>query len=277
MLDPAQKELIRKRAYVPEHLIDYVQAISRAEPYLQDSHLCFLKKDHLIFIGYPLAKGPSMEMALNSARDRFKPASVAILAPSIRLPGVDPASLGRDDYYILDLPLGSLAPKVANMVRRAEQETASGQGMFGQEHLCLIEDFIARRLLNKDQVKIYRGITDYLARSPSAIVLEARKNGDLKAFNIVDLSSKSCAFFMFSFRNQDNPQPGVSDLLFKNMADLAWERRKKTLNLGLGINSGIRRFKEKWGGYPAWPQESIFLDRAKKTTMEEIVDLLRPR
>ncbi|MDD5245241.1 MAG: hypothetical protein PHU49_14630, partial [Syntrophorhabdaceae bacterium] len=34
------------------------------------------------------------------------------------------------------------------------------------------------------------------------------------------------------------------------MINLAQEKGKNLINLGLGVNSGIRRFKEKWGGVP---------------------------
>jgi hypothetical protein len=34
------------------------------------------------------------------------------------------------------------------------------------------------------------------------------------------------------------------------MIELTREQGKKEINLGLGVNEGIRRFKEKWGGVP---------------------------
>ena len=37
--------------------------------------------------------------------------------------------------------------------------------------------------------------------------------------------------------------------------------QKKAVNLGLGINSGIRRFKEKWGGAPFLKYSSVFVDK----------------
>lgn len=42
----------------------------------------------------------------------------------------------------------------------------------------------------------------------------------------------------------------LSDLLFYEMINLAKEHGKGYINLGLGVNEGIRRFKEKWGGVP---------------------------
>jgi hypothetical protein len=34
------------------------------------------------------------------------------------------------------------------------------------------------------------------------------------------------------------------------MIKLTQEQGKDIINLGLGVNAGIRRFKEKWGGIP---------------------------
>jgi hypothetical protein len=36
---------------------------------------------------------------------------------------------------------------------------------------------------------------------------------------------------------------------------MAREYGKGYINLGLGVNPGIRRFKEKWGGKPSLPYE----------------------
>ena len=41
--------------------------------------------------------------------------------------------------------------------------------------------------------------------------------------------------------------PGASDLLFSEMAQLAQSEGKEAINLGLGVHTGIRRFKEKMG------------------------------
>ena len=55
--------------------------------------------------------------------------------------------------------------------------------------------------------------------------------------------------------------PGASDLLLREMVNLAHAEGKKTINLGLGINTGIRRFKEKWGGVPFLPYTSAIVHR----------------
>jgi len=45
------------------------------------------------------------------------------------------------------------------------------------------------------------------------------------------------------------------------MVNLAQSEGKKTINLGLGINKGIRQFKEKWGGVPFLPYASALVHR----------------
>ena len=49
--------------------------------------------------------------------------------------------------------------------------------------------------------------------------------------------------------------------LFLEMVRLAEREGKKAINLGLGINSGIRRFKQKWGGFPFLPYASALIRR----------------
>jgi hypothetical protein len=45
------------------------------------------------------------------------------------------------------------------------------------------------------------------------------------------------------------------------MVNLAQTEGKKAVNLGLGVNSGIRRFKEKWGGVPFLNYSSALVDK----------------
>jgi hypothetical protein len=45
------------------------------------------------------------------------------------------------------------------------------------------------------------------------------------------------------------------------MVNLAQAEGKKAINLGLGVNAGIRRFKEKWGGVPFLPYASAMIRR----------------
>ena len=91
------------------------------------------------------------------------------------------------------------------------------------------------------------------------MLLEARKGKKLVAFNIVDLGAAYYAFYLFNFRSSKHNVPGASDMLVHEMVNLALIEGKKAVNLGLGINPGIRRFKEKWGGTPFMKYASAFV------------------
>ena len=54
MLNSSERAYILARAYTPEHLPDYVGAISKTEAFLIRDFVAHLRESHLIFIGYPL-------------------------------------------------------------------------------------------------------------------------------------------------------------------------------------------------------------------------------
>ena len=86
MITTVQQSYIEEHAYLPEHIVPYVTAVSKAEPFLLDDFLVYVKKNHLIFVGYPL-KEPfeekRMKKVLDQAIRRFKPKEIALTAPSI--------------------------------------------------------------------------------------------------------------------------------------------------------------------------------------------------
>jgi hypothetical protein len=67
--------------------------------------------------------------------------------------------------------------------------------------------------------------------------------------------------------------PGASDLLFQEMTNLAQAEGKGTLNLGLGVHPGVRRFKEKWGGTPFLTHASAVVN-LKPLEMGRLADKL---
>ena len=275
MINREDSSRIYQHAYLPEHLPGYVETLSGARPRLQGNYLCFTRKAHLIFIGYPLGV-PSDDTpgAYASACEQFDPDTVALIAPEIWL---DPATLDlhpRDSYYRLHLPLGSLNPEVAYMVRRAEKELEVRFGRFGKEHKKLIKHFIGSHDLTAEQVHIFRHVDKYVKRSKTARLLEARRAAQLAAFTIADMGSAEYAFYLFNFRAPKIPVPGASDLLFNEMVRLAQLEGKQAINLGLGINPGIRRFKKKWGGVPFLPYHSAFVQRRPSLFPEKLADKL---
>jgi len=254
MLTSEEREFIYHKAYVPEHLPDYVEAIAGAEPFLHEGYLCFVRTGRLIFVGYPLhGESDRAPVAYESACKRFRPSSVAIVAPTIWVEANALNGFIEDSYYRLQLPLAALTTDLSYMVRRASRELTVVKGTFVKDHKNLIDLFIAARQVSAGHREIFSRIPKYLLNSSTAVVLEARRGEELVAFNIIDLGSIDHCFYLFNFRSLKPNVPGACDLLFFEMARLAEAEEKKTLNLGLGINAGVRRFKEKWGAVPFLP------------------------
>lgn len=264
MLSSDEQNRIFQKAYVPEHLPDYVSAISGSEPFLFKDYLCYFHRTHLIFIGYPLADNPAeIAQVYPAACKRFNPQTIVLVADE-QLPQLegDPTQ-PADHYYRLNLPLKSLSPDVAYMVRRAERELKFKVGQFGRAHKKIIKDFIGRQDLSDEQVHIFKHVKNYLKRSKTTLLLEARKAGRLVAFSIVDMGSARYAFYQFNFRSAGIAVPGASDLLFNEMVQLAQSEGKQAINLGLSVHPGIRRFKQKWGGVPFLNHHSVFIQRSQ--------------
>ena len=266
MLTNAERHKIYQHAYLPEHLTDYVEAVSGANPFLIEQFLCFHRRRHLVFIGYPLGdENADIQQAYAAACREFQPSTVALICGESWVPEKDHQKQTADVYYQLKLPLAEVPADAAYMVRRAAKELTFRKGNFSKEHRKLIKSFVRSHDLTEEQRYIFRHIPDYLKRSTSAHLLEARKENTLVAFTVVDTGAADYAFYVFSFRSSRIHVPGASDLLFHEMVKLAVHEHKKVINLGLGVHAGIRRFKEKWGGTPFLAHNSVLLLRG---TME---------
>ena len=262
MLNNQERQWIYRHAYLPEHLPDYVGAVSGAEPFLHHNYLYFLGKKHLIFNGYPLEPDSDPpDQVYDIVCRRSRPSTVAVIAHDLWLPAEQYEHQATDSYYRLDLPLTSIDAAVAYMVRRAQRDLHVSRGRFGKEHKKIIRAFLAGHRINRRQKYIFKHIAQYLKASDSAVLLEARKQNKLVAFSIVDFGAVDYAFYLFSFRSVKIKVPGASDLIFQAMVNQAQAEGKKAVNLGLGVNAGIRHFKEKWGGVPFLKYCSALVDK----------------
>ena len=274
MLTLEESNFVYQRAYLPEHLPEYVEGISGAEAYLYCDHLCFVRRNHLIFVGYSLGAESNTQQAYEAVCHRFQPATVAIIAPQLWLSPSSYENRHEDTYYRLALPVQHLPLEVAYMVRRASRELKVTVGKFGKEHQQLVKEFLSGHKVTEEQRLIFERIPKYLARSKTARLLEARQeSGILVAFSITDIGSANYAFYLFNFRSNKENVPGASDLLFHEIVSLAQDEGKKFINMGLGINPGIRRFKQKWGGVPFFPYTSCSV-RRQPVQMEALLDKL---
>ena len=86
MLTKDLAERIEREAYLPEHLPDYVCAVSDTEPFCFEDYLAYAGRGVLIFIGYPLGTPfdpNALDRILAGAVRKCKPRLVSLIAPSI--------------------------------------------------------------------------------------------------------------------------------------------------------------------------------------------------
>ena len=256
MITPEEEAYVLERAYVPEHITNLMVLISKGEPFLKEDHLGFVKDNWLIFVGYPLDGNVSQvrsERVLKQAVETFRSEYLWFIGPEI-LPSLLDSCKERetDRYYTLDIEQTKLKPSLQRVADKASKElTVERSRSFSKEHEALSAELLKREKLPPRVRELYRAMPDYVARSSSTCMLNARdKNGRLCAFFVVELGAKNFSTYVLGSHSKKHYVPHASDLLFLEMIKLTREHGKHTLHLGLGVNEGIRRFKEKWGGIP---------------------------
>jgi hypothetical protein len=256
MINPEDEAYILERAFVPEHILNLMVPISKGEPFLKEEHLVFVKDNWLILVGYPLEGNFSQERCekvLKQAVETFRPEYLWFIGPEIP-PSLQGSCKERqtDQYYKFDLNQTKLKPSLQRVTDKTSKELIVERGhSISKEHEALISELLKREKLPPRLRELYRAMPDYVAHSSTACVLNARdKNGKLCAFFVVELGAKNFSTYVLGCHSKKHYVPHASDFLFLEMIKLTHEHGKNTINLGLGVNEGIRRFKEKWGGIP---------------------------
>ncbi len=256
MITEDQQREILQKAYVPEHIVGLMTVLSGGEPYLLGDFLCLAKEDWLIVIGYPLQRpfeSGALEDVLREARGRFRPAYLWLAAPEVPL-SISPQCNEResDFYYLLQLGEESKKGVLMRRVHKASVElTVERSTGMSQEHERLIQEFLRRGVPSPRVRQLFLSIQRYARLSSTCAVLSARdRKGRLAAMYVVELAATRFAAYLLGCHSKQDYVPYASDFLFHEMILLAREQGKGCINLGLGVNPGIRRFKEKWGGVP---------------------------
>lgn len=256
MITTEEEDYIRGHAYLPEHITGYVMAISNVEPSLINNYLCYFDgKKQIVFVGYPfesLFEESLMKEALDAAIERFKPDQIALIAPVISISQGVCSKRESDYYYKLELSNLHIHQKLKNIIKRASRELYIEKGHeLSDEHIQLISEFLDSHRVNAETRYIFERIPQYVSSVPSASVFSVRDRArKLVAFDIAEFGAKDYAFYMFNFISRHQPIPGASDLLLYEVIKAAKEEGKSAINLGLGINKGVKFFKKKWGGIP---------------------------
>jgi hypothetical protein len=218
--------------------------------------LIFVKDNWLILVGYPLEGNFSQERCeriLEQAVETFRPEYLWFIGPETP-PSLQGSCKERqtDQYYKFDLNRTKLKPSLQRVADKASKELIVERShSISKEHEGLISELLKREKLPPRLRELYRAMPDYVAHSSTACVLNARdKNGKLCAFFVVELGAKNFSTYVLGSHSKKHYVSHASDFLFLEMIKLTREHGKNTVNLGLGVNEGIRRFKEKWGGIP---------------------------
>jgi hypothetical protein len=261
MITPDQEKWILEQAYVPEHIVSLMVIISKGEPFLSDGFLFFVGDSWGILVGYPLDSEffPEIFTAIfKDVTSRFPSRYWWVIAPSLPKELLSACVEQQSDTYY-KLTFDDFDSK--DTLRRVAEKATSRlivelTRTLTPEHEDLITEFIERENPGGLIREFYHAMSSYVLNSATSLVLNARDfNGILSAFYVLDFAANDFATYVVGCHSKERYVPHASDLLFFEMASMSKEYGKKYINLGLGVNPGIRRFKEKWGGKPSLPYE----------------------
>jgi hypothetical protein len=237
---------VLEHAYVPEHVVPLMTTLSGGRPFLLDDWLGLVGDGGVILIGYPLASEftpASLQAMLAEARGRFDPTRLRVIAPEVA------DAEDRDEYIALDLS-AETDPKLGRVADRAREGLTVERGAaWTEDHAGLVRVLEERASLPPMVAALYDAMPDYVARTETGHLLDARDpDGRLAAFFVVETAARTFDAWLLGAHSKEAYASHASDLLFAEMIGDARARGKRTLELGLAVNDGIRRFKTKWGG-----------------------------
>ena len=276
MLTTQEENYILAHAYVPEHVVGLITSLSAGEPFLIDDHFCCHKDDWIILIGYPLQDRfdpDNFESVLKKIKKKFKPARISLIAPALsdRL-----ASICRerdsDYYYTLETQSPVIrSPVKRNLRKAARRLTVESAVHLGDAHQELMDEFVRNTDPPVRVKNLFIKMPQFVGAVPHSFVLNAWCADDkLAAFYVVDFAAEAFANYIIGCYSKQNYVLGASDLLLMELIKLTKEYGKRYIHLGLGINDGIRRFKEKWGARPTRSYEMCELTIKKPLIREAI-------
>lgn len=177
------KRYAADRAYVPEHMTDYVRAVSGAEAYMVGPCIFYEQGGYLAFIGYPLEGTFELEYVkrlVDKAIKELRPCAVSYIAPERMYVRDDAEESGSDEYFRIPAQETSRPPKVDNMVRRADRElTVSVTKKWTDGHQNLLSYFLKSHPLDEAAQSIYVRVSDYVASSPTALLFNGLDPGGI--------------------------------------------------------------------------------------------------
>ncbi|SBV90555.1 conserved hypothetical protein [uncultured delta proteobacterium] len=253
-------ERTASHATVPEHSAAFMEAMSGGKAFLEGGYVFYAAGEWLIGVGYPLADVPGgyspaeFFEALTAARRRTNARDCWVIAPE--LPAPLAAHEDETDVFYT-LPSDALPPKgLTGPLRKAATLLRIEEGKeFTAGHRRLWAEFLRRKELRPNIRELFARTPQVLAAPGTDIrLLNAwDENGRLAACLVLDYVPAAFVSYIIGAHSREAYVPHASDLLFAAMLQNARESGKRAVHLGLGVNDGIRRFKEKWGGEATLP------------------------
>jgi hypothetical protein len=281
MLTDQEEAYILDQAYVPEHCVRLMTQVSGGEPFLIDNFFICLKKNWIILVGYPLEDNftlDRLEAILAKIKKNFRPDFISLIAPEMPS-SLDAACSERqsDFYYTLETRDPIIRSPLKRNLKKARQNlrVEFSRRMQGV-HQELIHEFVARNGLPERVERLFFKMPEFMVCSDKALILNAwDKKDKLAAFYVVDFEANRFSNYIIGCYSKKNYVLGASDLLLFELINLSREYDKLYIHLGLGINAGIRRFKEKWGGLSVRRYEMGELVLKKPSLFEMLMSLGR--
>jgi hypothetical protein len=244
-------------------------SLSGGEPFLSDDYFCCCKDDWVILIGYPFQHEfvfDKFEVVLEKVKRKFRAGHISIIVPELpRRLGGRCREKDSDAYYTLNSRHPVISSAVKRNLRKAGRRlTVERAAQMGDAHHQLMQEFIKRVSPPLRVKELFFKMPQYVASARHAFVLNAWDSKQtLAAFYVVDLAARDFANYIVGCYSKLNYVLGASDLLLFELIKMSAEYGKDYIHLGLGVNSGIRRFKEKWGARPTRSYEMCELVQKK--------------
>lgn len=259
MISNEEKTYILEKAYIPEHLPHYVEAVTGAETTLFQDCLVYTRESHCSLVAYPLTSSGDfnhensgwLEKLTTTLVETYNPQVFSLISPKKYDSFDDLERTGEDHYFRLDLDHFKPDKKLRNLIQRAERElNVVSDQKFDCRHKKLVNEFLSTRQVSSETRSIFKRLPRISKTKGSLLLSAFNPRGKLVAFDIFDISAHSYGFYLFNFYSRAQYVPGASDLLLLHGMQIAHKQGKKYFNLGLGIHPGIEQFKAKWGSQP---------------------------
>jgi hypothetical protein len=279
MISAEEHTYILEHAYVPEHCVGLITSVSGGEPFLVDDFFVCLKGSWIILIGYPLHNRftiKKIEAVVSKIRKKFRPDFISLIAPVLPSSFASTCQDSETDvYYTLEARKPIMRSALKRNLKKARRQLRVESSPHMQEaHRELMQEFIERAQPPERVKRLLSKMSEFVAGFDKAFVLNAwDSQNNLCAFYVVDIEARQFSNYIIGCHSKKNYILGASDLLLFELINLSREYDKQYIHLGLGVNAGVRRFKEKWGGVPARRYEMCELVLKKTSIFDFILSL----